>query len=1167
MENWKKTIVITVWLLAASQPLIAAGITAIGPVSGPLGYPQWIQDSQGITLGLCTHPTPFCTGPIGGEAFYWVATADAPALVPAGNCRLVLAWEASYSGAGEIVNGSQIIFARLRILINVPAAGTYIVTHPYGQITFNNVTVADGINYTEDIGAIHPVLVEEAFQGILAATAAPALVWPDYLDNPSLFDPISGHRFVGDNATPHVVTGSPTGDNFFRVEGPGGIVSETPFFVVMGELFDGEAPTPWTFPASPPQNLAAVGPVNRQTPFNPGSIAAVTGTIVPNYPVGFPMWYQDAAAGGLQLTIIPGGDPMGISMPVTPTNPNSVALSAGDESFFWSAEAGAIGDGINGLLVMGVEGAFGGVGTAMEGQQIVFTRLRLRIDAPVAGDYTVTYPFGTKTFTDIPAGRRTINFTEDLGGANPLDPDSAMAGALYGNISRFLTWPDYAADPLLTAITATTGNVYIGNPAVPHVVTGSPTGNNFFRIEGPGALVAQTDLFLVSGKVFNPDTIGLPNSDAPIINTLTAVPNLILDNQTCQLAVDAVDPDAAPAPLSFNWSVPPGSGSVSDPAIANPVYTPPTVTATQTVTLTAEVSDGLTTVSGTVAITVTPFVIPVTTLPPTAADDAVTTPADTAAAIDVLANDTAEVPAAIDPASTAIGVFPVNGTVLLNPLTGQVTYVPAPGYSGADSFTYTVHDSVGLISNIATVNITVTPPPVLPPAAVDDTAVTAADTAVVINIVANDTATAPGTIDPASAAIVAFPANGTVLLNPLTGQVTYVPAPGYSGADSFTYTVHDSVGLISNVATVNITVTPLPALPPAAADDTAVTAADTAVVINILANDTATAPGTINPASAAIVAFPANGTVLLNPLNGRVTYTPATGFSGTDSFAYTVRDSAAQISNIAAVTVTVNPPVVQEVDVYEAEHADMSGPTVSTAVGGFTGTGFADFLNARNDFVEWTVNSATAGQYLLEFRYALGGSSRSLSISVNGAVVTAACKFPSTGSFANWNTLSTAATLQAGANTIRVTAIGSSGPNIDSLRIVPLAPGFVYEAENASLNGGAILSTVVPGYTGLGFVDYVAKRGESVEWTIEAPTAGQYQLGFRYSLGGGSRSLSIAVNGTEVNPSLDFLSTGDWTTWETLTATATLNAGVNTIRATSIDTSGPNLDNLIVIGL
>jgi hypothetical protein len=73
----------------------------------------------------------------------------------------------------------------------------------------------------------------------------------------------------------------------------------------------------------------------------------------------------------------------------------------------------------------------------------------------------------------------------------------------------------------------------------------------------------------------------------------------------------ANDPDSGPSPLSYNWTVLPGQGSVSDSTIANPVYTPADVAIAQTFTLTVEVSDGDKTSTGTVDVTVTDAASPV----------------------------------------------------------------------------------------------------------------------------------------------------------------------------------------------------------------------------------------------------------------------------------------------------------------------------------------------------------------------------------------------------------------------------------------------------------------------------------------------------------------------------------------------------------------------------
>jgi hypothetical protein len=74
-------------------------------------------------------------------------------------------------------------------------------------------------------------------------------------------------------------------------------------------------------------------------------------------------------------------------------------------------------------------------------------------------------------------------------------------------------------------------------------------------------------------------------------------------------------------------------------------------------------------------------------------------------------------------------------------------------------------------------------------------------------VLANDTSSG-GTLDPTSIKIVVAPTHGTAAVS--GGQVTYTPAMGYAGLDTFQYTVQDNLGTTSNVATVSVNVTAPP---------------------------------------------------------------------------------------------------------------------------------------------------------------------------------------------------------------------------------------------------------------------------------------------------------------------------------------------------------------------
>ncbi|MEU7898073.1 CBM35 domain-containing protein [Nonomuraea sp. NPDC049152] len=118
-----------------------------------------------------------------------------------------------------------------------------------------------------------------------------------------------------------------------------------------------------------------------------------------------------------------------------------------------------------------------------------------------------------------------------------------------------------------------------------------------------------------------------------------------------------------------------------------------------------------------------------------------------------------------------------------------------------------------------------------------------------------------------------------------------------------------------------------------------------------------------------------------------------------------------------------------------------------------------------------------------------------------------------------------------------------------------------YEAESATISQGVVESNHA-GYSGTGFVNYDNVAGSSVSFQVNAAAAGQASLTLRYANGTTvNRPMTIAVNGTSTT--VDFPVTGAWTTWQSATITAPLNAGANTVTATATTANGgPNLDYL-----
>ncbi|MEI4548483.1 Ig-like domain-containing protein [Pseudoalteromonas spongiae] len=89
------------------------------------------------------------------------------------------------------------------------------------------------------------------------------------------------------------------------------------------------------------------------------------------------------------------------------------------------------------------------------------------------------------------------------------------------------------------------------------------------------------------------------------------------------------------------------------------------------------------------------------------------------------------------------------------------------------------------------------------PIANDDSVIVKEDNAIVINLLVNDS-DAEGELDPTSIEFTQ-PNNGTVSINS-DGNVVYTPKPNFNGDDAFNYSVADSAGVRSNLASVAITI-------------------------------------------------------------------------------------------------------------------------------------------------------------------------------------------------------------------------------------------------------------------------------------------------------------------------------------------------------------------------
>ncbi|MDN3523649.1 carbohydrate-binding protein [Halomonas sabkhae] len=145
---------------------------------------------------------------------------------------------------------------------------------------------------------------------------------------------------------------------------------------------------------------------------------------------------------------------------------------------------------------------------------------------------------------------------------------------------------------------------------------------------------------------------------------------------------------------------------------------------------------------------------------------------------------------------------------------------------------------------------------------------------------------------------------------------------------------------------------------------------------------------------------------------------------------------------------------------YEAESASLDGPVVvpeSADDRNASGDGFVDFDGTGDQTITWTIDVNETGNYEIGFRYALAASKadRPMELSVNG-VNLGQVNFvgQSNEDENNWFFQELLVNLQAGSNTVSVTAPEANGPNVDLLR-VPDVPSDNFMPVYADVSDGA----------------------------------------------------------------------------------------------------------------
>ena len=500
------------------------------------------------------------------------------------------------------------------------------------------------------------------------------------------------------------------------------------------------------------------------------------------------------------------------------------------------------------------------------------------VTSPTKGTLTGTAPYlvytpaanvsGTDSFTfnvsDGKASSSSATVTINIAAVNDAPVASAKSTTTTEDqsVSITLSNSDIEGDTITYSIvTAPTKGSLSGTvPDLVYTPAPNATGADSFTYEANDSSSASA-----------PATVSItitPVNDAPIANSLNIS---TLQEQTSYFALNASDIDGD----ALTYSI------VTAPLQGTLVGTAPDLTYIPDAgyfgsdSFTYKVSDGLlNSADATVNITVQRL-----NIAPVASSLNITALQDQFATITLLGSDPDG-----DAISFAIITAPAHG--VLSGTAPNLTYVPATGYSGSDSFTYAASDGT-LSSEIATVSIKIMPVNGAL-AATTQTVTTAEDQSVNILLDALDLEGEALTYT-----IITSPARGT--LSGIASELVYTPNTNTSGRDKFTVAAsNDSLNFVSIGFAIDIT--PVNDVP--VAQSRTVTSYGNPVAFNLTASD---ADG--DPLDYAIVTWPAVGS-LEKTSNLSLRYIPPAGFTGMTTFTFTASDGIAT-SDPATVTIRI----------------------------------------------------------------------------------------------------------------------------------------------------------------------------------------------------------------------------------------------------------------------
>ena len=261
--------------------------------------------------------------------------------------------------------------------------------------------------------------------------------------------------------------------------------------------------------------------------------------------------------------------------------------------------------------------------------------------------------------------------------------------------------------------------------------------------------------------------------------------------------------------------------------------------------------------------------------------------------------------------------------------------------------------------------------------------------------------------------------------------------------------------------------------------------------------------------------------------------------------------------------------------------------------------GYAVGWIGAGEWLRYSVNVKSAGNYTVTARVASAGGGGTFHIEFNGQGKTGAMRVPNTGGWSNYQDLSASMYLEAGVQEMRVVfdTDGSTGA-VGNLSFLNFASGgsggggggstgssqaSAFGGTARSLPGGVQAEDFDNGGNGTGYNDHTSGNsggsyrstdvdiagtpgggyavgwigaGEWLRYTVNVTSGGQYNVAVRVASAGPGGTFHIEFNGEDKTGAMRVPDTGGWSNYQTINASLWLDAGAQSMRIV-FDSNGP----------